>query len=583
MSAKLREHSVTPSVESSSRDRVRPKPLKSKLYHVVDERTVLRRTSSFGGGPLVVTQKTLEPVDGPIRWVVLFLACLLLFGNYYAYDNPAALNVPLQQFLGHDYDTWQFELNMLYSVYSFPNMFLPMLGGHLVDRYDPKRVLTAFSVLVVLGQALYSTGVSLKLFPLMIFGRILFGIGGESISVVQSSITTSFFKGKELSFALGMNLCIARLGSVVNSILSPRLALMFNTPLAVWFATLSCFLSFLCGIILVNIISHHEQKRDLETQEQTEPLLQEQEQTQTSVSFGPIQHLPLSFWILCLVCILLYGCVVPFNAIASDFLMSKWYHGDTVMAGFVMSIPDFLSAFLVPLFGTLVDYIGLRISFLFVCCACIFGAHLTLGLTENGPIPSFVFLGLSYAIYGVVIWPSVATVAQHQEALLEKEGKQIKLLGTAFGFSTAALNTALTLLPLIAAFIRVLTGSFVYLELFFCGMAALAFICCIVLYFDDKKNDNVLQIVAESPSEDNPDFGDLVQSPTNSPQRQWLGDMSVDTVSIHSRRSSITSVAQPQTKSMLHSVGLLTSRMNITPSTQAESAVLDHQREPSID
>jgi hypothetical protein len=31
--------------------------------------------------------------------------------------------------------------------------------------------------------------------------------------------------------------------------------------------------------------------------------------------------------------------------------MSKWYKGDSEMAGFVMSIPDILSAVLVPIFG----------------------------------------------------------------------------------------------------------------------------------------------------------------------------------------------------------------------------------------
>jgi MFS family permease len=98
------------------------------------------------------------------------------------------------EYLGHDYDTWQYELNMLYSVYSFPNMFLPMLGGQLIDRYQPSSILMFFSLAVCFGQTLFSLGVSIKHYPLMIFGRIMFGIGGESVSVIQSSITTMFFK-----------------------------------------------------------------------------------------------------------------------------------------------------------------------------------------------------------------------------------------------------------------------------------------------------------------------------------------------------------------------------------------------------
>jgi MFS family permease len=159
---------------------------------------LLRRTSSFGGGPIVVLEPALkgnqsgltvtESKDpSSLRWLILLLSCLLLFGNYYAYDAPAALNRPLQAFLGHDYDTWQYELNLLYAVYSFPNMFLPLLGGSLLDSADPATVLLGFSSIVCLGQALFALGVTLKSFSLMLLGRSLFGIGGESISVAQAT------------------------------------------------------------------------------------------------------------------------------------------------------------------------------------------------------------------------------------------------------------------------------------------------------------------------------------------------------------------------------------------------------------
>jgi MFS family permease len=73
-------------------------------------------------------------------------------------------------------------------------MFLPFIGGQLVDRLDRKKVLLLFSTFVCLGQTLFALGVTIKSFPVMLVGRILFGIGGESISVVQASITTTWFK-----------------------------------------------------------------------------------------------------------------------------------------------------------------------------------------------------------------------------------------------------------------------------------------------------------------------------------------------------------------------------------------------------
>lgn len=350
---------------------------------------LLRRTSSFGGGPIVVVPvQSLPPETEPphLRWLILLLACLLLFGNYYAYDNPAALNRPLQAFLGHDYDTWQYELNLMYAVYSFPNMFIPLIGGSLMDKADPAWVLLGFSTVVCLGQSLFALGVTLKSFSLMLLGRILFGIGGESISVAQASITTSWFKGKELAFALGLNLCIARLGSVANSIMSPRIERKFSVPVAVWVGTLTCCMSLCCALVLSGIIRTRMKLRNAREEEsrgnnsedeveepqtrsllhplrketsaadldeanmETQPLIDNTYQVDTSErdtsptsstseisgSWADFTLLPLSFWIVCLICVLLYGTVVPFNNIASDFLMSKWYPGDTQTAGAVM-------------------------------------------------------------------------------------------------------------------------------------------------------------------------------------------------------------------------------------------------------
>ena len=47
----------------------------------------------------------------------------------------------------------------------------------------------------------------------MASGRLVFGIGAESLIVSVTTAIAKWFKGKELSFAFGVNLTIARLGS----------------------------------------------------------------------------------------------------------------------------------------------------------------------------------------------------------------------------------------------------------------------------------------------------------------------------------------------------------------------------------
>ena len=135
------------------------------------------------------------------RWLILFLSCILLFGNYYAYDNPAALALPLQEFMNFD----DYSLSLLYSAYSLPNLIFPLITGWLVDFHDNNALLLFFSILVCIGQTMFTIGLSIKSFPLMLLGRFIFGLGGESVSIVQCAITTRWFRGKELAFALGFS------------------------------------------------------------------------------------------------------------------------------------------------------------------------------------------------------------------------------------------------------------------------------------------------------------------------------------------------------------------------------------------
>ncbi|KAI8803498.1 major facilitator superfamily domain-containing protein [Cladochytrium replicatum] len=215
------------------------------------------------------------------HWIVLICACTIMMGNYYCYDIPAALNVPLQKWLGTEYGEYQYQINLLYSVYSLPNIFLPLFGGMLVDSVGPTFTLLGFSSLVCLGQFLFSLGIALKQFPLMLVGRVVFGLGGESLEVAQARITTDWFKGRALAFALGLNLSFARVATALNDNLSPWLVGSGNedgeskrgivwslvdkavevggmlqdkcsrTPVAGWFGLGVCLISFACSAALV--------------------------------------------------------------------------------------------------------------------------------------------------------------------------------------------------------------------------------------------------------------------------------------------------------------------------------------------
>ena len=148
---------------------------------------------------------------------MLIMACFFMLGNNFSYDSPGPLETQLKK--QFNIDSQKFSL--LYTVYSLPNMFLPILGGILLDSIGIRSGLILFCAILTVGQAVFMFGGFKEDYNMMIAGRVIFGMGGESMSVAQSSIISVWFKGKELAFALGLNLSVARLGSVVNGDVVP--------------------------------------------------------------------------------------------------------------------------------------------------------------------------------------------------------------------------------------------------------------------------------------------------------------------------------------------------------------------------
>ena len=146
------------------------------------------------------------------------MACFYMVGSNFCYDNPGPLQTQLEDQLKLD----NTRFSLFYTVYSLPNMILPLLGGILLDSIGVRMGLIFFCAVLTIGQMIFMLGGYQQSYNEMIAGRVVFGLGGESMQVAQSSIISVWFKGKEMAFALGLNLSIARLGSVINGIIVPQ-------------------------------------------------------------------------------------------------------------------------------------------------------------------------------------------------------------------------------------------------------------------------------------------------------------------------------------------------------------------------
>lgn len=89
----------------------------------------------------------------------------------------------------------------------------------------------------------------------------MFGLGAECMSVAQHPIVANWFRGNELSFAFGMNLSVARLGSVFNGLTQPGLAIHHSVGYAAYIGFGVCIMSLVSAFILV-IIDRWAEKKD---------------------------------------------------------------------------------------------------------------------------------------------------------------------------------------------------------------------------------------------------------------------------------------------------------------------------------
>ena len=123
-----------------------------------------------------------------VKWIVLFVCCYSIFTNTYC-NNLAPLQTPLL-----DVDHFSnLQYNLLFSVYSMPNIILPILGGLLIDKINAELCLILFISLEVIGQFLFAVGSNLLNYSLIIIGRVFYGLGGECVRYVYYTPNTIFF------------------------------------------------------------------------------------------------------------------------------------------------------------------------------------------------------------------------------------------------------------------------------------------------------------------------------------------------------------------------------------------------------
>lgn len=348
------------------------------------------------------------------RWLVLIFVSLAMFGNYYIYDS---IN-PLERIF---HDQLGFSASMfgwLNSSYSAAAVATLLLGGIIIDRIGIRRSLLLFSTLCLLGAILMSWRGS---FYTMVAGRALLGLGAESQIVAVTTALARWFKGKELSFAFGINLTIARLASIAadNSPTWAQWAFYPNGTSAEpsWHRplVLAAVVGSFCIIgaaVYWGLEVYADKRYSLGKSGEPDKL-----SFAEGLKFNP------SYWYVVALCFTFYSGIFPFRTFAIDLFTSKIlaaHNATSAMtaafasaqqqAGWLNSLLPASAMIATPLFGLLADKIGHRATLMMLGSFLLMPVYLMIGYGNIPLIIPIGMLGIAFSLVPAVMWPSVAYI-----------------------------------------------------------------------------------------------------------------------------------------------------------------------------
>jgi MFS family permease len=373
------------------------------------------------------------------RWMVLIFVSLAMFGNYYVYDCIAPVADLLSRQLGFS----DSNIGLLQGIYSVPNVFMVLIGGVIVDRIGTRKSIFIFGVLCMIGAIIpaYPDAIG-KVLPLstlwiMALGRLIFGLGAESLIVAVTTAIAKWFKGKELSFAFGINLMIARFGSLLAQN-SPSWAhgaySNWRSPLVI-----SVFFGTMCivgPIIYWGLEARAERSYSLGAP------------STDKVVFKDLFGFGISYWYIVALCIVFYSAIFPFETFAYKFFIDV-HHTTREASGFLVGMLTFFTMIGTPLFGLFADKIGKRALLMMFGSVILIPVYLMMAYIQSPnqimlhipflgsfDVPLILLItmgmmGIAFALIPAVMWPSVAYIVPEAK------------LGTAYGLMTMIQNIGL--------------------------------------------------------------------------------------------------------------------------------------------
>ena len=426
------------------------------------------------------------------RWIALLCLMVPMFASYFFDDMFSTLSQIFQhpEYLELGWDSAD------YGFYAGGYSFLCVCGGLIIcgillDIFGVRIIGSVFVGMMALGAGTVMFALRSGLSPetslsVAYIGCMLFGLGSEIAGVAVTRSIAKWFKGRNVAFAMGAQVAVARLGTAAAFIISPMLVAQKEAGQMYSLAETARPAAFglvliLIGVILWGIFVAMDSSFDKAAGiERRRGKVSEEDKFRFSDIIKVLTN--PRFLMISLLCVFFYCCIISFKKFGTAIVIPR-FNMDVDSAKWVITMIPFFTVIFTPLFGALVDKVGKATRWMIVGSLMVLAAHLLLCFAPQG-VPfwgylSIAILGVGYSLVPSAMWPSVPKIVPE------------KNLGTAYSLIYWVQNMGMLLVPVfVGRIFKEETGAVaaVHAEYIFIGLGCVAVIIAALLIISSKKH-----------------------------------------------------------------------------------------------